>query len=88
MNKKTSCITDEQFNKIISLIYNGTKDGKIKPSEEIARMLTVTGNCALRIGDCTKLKMQSFIKEGEEYKYNITEEKTGKKSFLLYLVYS
>ena len=78
-NKKTSCINDEQFYKIISLIYNGTKDGKIKPSEEIAIILTITGNCALRIGDCTKLKLQSFIKEGEEYKYNITEEKTGKK---------
>jgi integrase len=79
MNKKTSCITDEQFNKIINLIYNGTSDGKIKPSEEIAIMLTITGNCALRIGDCTKLKLNSFIKEGEEYRYNIIEEKTGKK---------
>lgn len=78
-NKKTSCITDEQFNKIINLIYNGSSDGKIKPSEEIAIMLTVTGNCGLRIGDCTKLKLRSFIKEGKEYKYNIIEEKTGKK---------
>lgn len=78
-NKKTSCITDEQFNKIIKLIYNGSSDGKIRSSEEIAIMLTVTGNCALRIGDCTKLKLKSFIKEGEEYKYNIIEEKTGKK---------
>ncbi len=78
-NKKTSCITDEQFNKIINIIYNGSSDGKIKPSEEIAIMLTITGNCALRIGDCTKLKLNSFIKEGEEYRYNIIEEKTGKK---------
>lgn len=78
-NKKTSCITDEQFNKIINLIYNGSSDGKIKPSEEIALMLTITGNCGLRIGDCTKLKLKSFIKEGKEYKYNIIEEKTGKK---------
>jgi len=78
-NKKTSCITDEQFNKIINLIYNGSSDGKIKPSEEIAIMLTITGNCGLRIGDCTKLKLRSFIKEGQEYKYNIIEEKTGKK---------
>lgn len=78
MNKKTSCITDEQFNKIINLIYNGSSDGEIKPSEEIAIMLTITGNCGLRIGDCTKLKLKSFIKEGNEYKYNIKEEKTGK----------
>lgn len=78
MNKKTSCITDEQFNKIINLIYEGSHDGKIKKSKEIAIMLTITGNCALRIGDCTKLKLKSFIKEGDDYKYNIIEEKTGK----------
>lgn len=79
MNKKTSCITDEQFNRIINLIHDGSGDGKIKKSEETALILTVTGNCALRIGDCTKLKLNSFIKEGEQYRYNIVEEKTGKK---------
>lgn len=79
MNKKTSCITDEQFNRIINLIHDGSNDGKIRKSEEIALILTITGNCALRIGDCTKLKLNSFIKEGEQYRYNIIEEKTGKK---------
>ena len=78
-NKKTSCINDEQFDEIVNLIYKGSSDGKIKPSEEIALMLTITGNSALRIGDCTKLKLESFIREGEEYRYNIVEEKTGKK---------
>lgn len=79
MNRKTSCITDEQFNKIVNLIHEGSGDGKIKKSEEIALILTITGNSALRIGDCTKLKLNSFIKEGKNYKYNIVEEKTGKK---------
>ena len=78
-NRKTSCISEEQFNKIVNLIYEGTSDGKIKPSEEIALILTITGNCALRIGDCTKLKLNSFIREGNDYRYNIIEEKTGKK---------
>ena len=79
MNKKTSCITDEQFNKIVNLIHDGSGDGKIKKSKEIALILTITGNSALRIGDCTKLKLNSFIREGENYKYNIIEEKTGKR---------
>lgn len=79
MNKKTSCITDEQFNKIVNLIHNGSGNGKIKKSKEIALILTITGNSALRIGDCTKLKLNSFIREGDNYKYNIVEEKTGKK---------
>jgi len=79
MNKKTSCINENQFEKIINLIYNGSGDGKVRRSKEIAIMLTITGNCGLRIGDCTKLKLNSFIKEGNEYRYNIIEEKTGKK---------
>ena len=79
MNRKTSCITDEQFYKIVNLIHDGSQDGKIRKSEEIALMLTITGNCGLRIGDCTHLKLSSFIKEGDDYRYNIVEEKTGKK---------
>ena len=79
MNRKTSCITDDQFENLVNIIYKGTSDGKIKPSEEIALMLTITGNSGLRIGDCTKLKLNSFIKEANNYRYNITEEKTGKK---------
>ena len=78
-NRKTSCINNKQFEEIIKIIYNGTEDGKIRANEEIALILTITGNCGLRIGDCTKLKLESFIKEGEEYRYNIVEEKTGKK---------
>ena len=78
-NRKTSCINNKQFEEIIKIIYNGTEDGKIRANEEIALILTITGNCGLRIGDCTKLKLESFIREGEEYRYNIVEEKTGKK---------
>jgi integrase len=78
MNRKTACITDEQFDKIIDLLENGSSMGIIKPNKEIALVLTVTGNCGLRIGDCLNLKLSSFIKEGNEYKYNIKEDKTGK----------
>lgn len=77
MNKKTTCITDKQFDTIISLLYNG--NDKIKPNKEMALMLTITGNCGLRIGDCTKLTMNSFVKDGDDYRYNIREEKTDKE---------
>ena len=76
MNKTTTCITDEQFDTIVSLLYKG--NDKITPNKEMALMLTVTGNCGLRIGDFTKLTMKSFIKQGDNYYYNIKEEKTGK----------
>lgn len=84
MNRKTSCITDEQFDVLIDLLENGSELGVIKPNKEIALILTVTGNCGLRIGDCLNLKMSSFIKEGNDYKYNIKEDKTGKlRSFVI-----
>lgn len=76
MNKKTTCITDEQFDTIVSILFNG--NDKIKKNKEMAIMLTVTGNCGLRIGDCSKLTIDSFVKEGNDYYYNIKEEKTGK----------
>lgn len=77
MNKKTVCINDEQFDTIVSLMYNG--NDKISPNKEMALILTITGNCGLRIGDCVKLTMNSFVKEGDDYRYNIIEEKTDKK---------
>lgn len=84
MNRKTSCITDEQFDNIIELLENGSEYGVIRPNKQIALILTVTGNCGLRIGDCLQLKMSSFIKEGSDYKYNIKEEKTGKsRTFII-----
>ena len=77
MNRKTSCITDEQFNRIIGIMYHG--EANIKPNKEMAFILTVTGNSGLRIGDCLSLTLNSFIREGNEYHYNIIEKKTGKE---------
>lgn len=76
MNLKTKCLTDEQFDEIIRILQKG--EYNIKPNKEMAVILTVTGNCGLRIGDCLKLKLDSFIKEGDNYKFNIKEQKTGK----------
>lgn len=84
MNRKTSCITDEQFDTIIELLENGSEMNVIRPNKEIALILIITGNCGLRIGDCLSLKLNSFIKEGDEYKYNIKEDKTNKlRSFII-----
>ena len=77
MNRKTTCITDEQFNRIVTILYNG--EANIKPNKEMALILTVTGNSGLRIGDCLQLSLNSFIREGNEYHFNIIEDKTGKQ---------
>ena len=88
MNKKTTCITDKQFDTIISLLYNG--NDKIKPNKEMAIILTVTGNCGLRIGDCVQLTKKSFVKDGNDYRYDIHEQKTGKSRTTLipYQIYN
>lgn len=84
MNRKTSCLTDEQFDEIINILENGTPINTIRPNKEMALILTITGNCGLRIGDCLNLTMNSFIKEKGEYKYNIKEDKTNKiRSFMI-----
>lgn len=77
MNKKTTCITDDQFNRIVNILYKG--EDNIKPNKEMALIFTLTGNCGLRIGDCLSLTLDSFIEDGDDFRYNITEEKTGKK---------
>lgn len=77
MNRKTTCITDEQFNRIVTILYNG--EANIKSNKEMALILTVTGNSGLRIGDCLQLSLNSFIREGNEYHFNIIEDKTGKQ---------
>ena len=61
MNKKTTCITDEQFDNIINILFNGQPEAKIKPNKEMAIILTVTGNGGLRIGDCMQLSDRKSV---------------------------
>ena len=77
MNKRTAVITDEQYDNLVNLIYNGGKH--IRANKGMAVALIITGNCGLRIGDCLSLKLSDFVKQGDNHYFNITEEKTGKK---------
>lgn len=82
MNKETIALTDEQYVKIIQTIRSGfvCKDGhKVKPNNRIAVALMLEANLGLRICDILDLRLSSIIKDGERYRLNIIEKKSGLK---------
>lgn len=81
MNKKTITLTDQQYIDIITAIKSGfSHDGReYKPNDRIAAALTLEANLGLRISDILHLHFCDIIKDGERYRLNITEIKTGKE---------
>ena len=81
MNKRTVALTDQQYTCIITAIKGGfCCDGReYKPNERIATALTLEANLGMRISDILQLHYCDIIKDGERYRLNIQEIKTGKK---------
>ena len=82
MNKKTVALTEEQYKSIIGTIHSGfvCADGHIvKPNRRIATALSLEANLGLRICDILDLRLSSIIKDGERYRLNIIEKKSGLK---------
>lgn len=77
MNKKTVALTTEQYKEIISTMRSGFSG--CRPNNRIATALVLEGNLGLRISDILKLKLSDIVKDGERYRLDITEQKTGKK---------
>lgn len=80
MNKRTRALDGETYIKIISairqgFIYEGTH---FKPNERIATILVLEYNLGLRVGDILQLRMSSFVRDGDRYRLDIYEQKTGK----------
>lgn len=80
MNKRCVSLTEEQYNRSIELLRNGFMlEGKlVKPNERIATIEILQATLGLRLGDTLKLRMSSFVKDGNRYAIAIKEEKTGK----------
>jgi len=49
------------------------------PNNRVATILNLEANLGLRIGDIVKLRLNSFVRDGNRYRLDIVEEKTGKK---------
>ena len=76
MNKKTKALTTEQYNEIIQAMRDGFCG--CRPNERIATALVLEGNLGLRISDIVKLRPCDIVRDGERYRLEITEQKTGK----------
>lgn len=77
MNKKTIALTKEQYTEIIGTMRNGFLD--YRPNNRIATALMLEGNLGIRISDITELKLNNIVKDGDRYRLDLTEQKTGKK---------
>ena len=76
MNKKTKALTTEQYKEIIATMKEGFCG--CRPNERIATARVLEGNLGLRISDILKLRLCDIVKDGDRYRLEIVEQKTGK----------
>ena len=77
MNKKTNALTTEQYKEIIQTMKEGFCG--CRPNDRIATALVLEGNLGLRISDILKLRPADIVRDGDRYRLEITEQKTGKR---------
>jgi len=77
MNKKTTALTTEQYKEIITTMKEGFCG--CRPNERIATALVLEGNLGLRISDVLHLRLCDIVRDGDRYRLEITEQKTGKR---------
>ena len=77
MNKKTVALTEEQFKTIIETMRE--VNSFFRPNPRIATALVLEANLGLRISDILRLKLSDIVLDGERYRLDIIEQKTGKK---------
>ena len=77
MNKKTSALTTEQYKEIITTMKQGFCG--CRPNERIATALVLEGNLGLRISDILRLRPCDIVQDGDRYRLEIIEQKTGKR---------
>ena len=77
MNKKTAALTTAQYEEIISTMKKGFTG--CRPNERIATALVLEGNLGLRISDIVKLRLCDIVLDGDRYRLEIVEQKTGKR---------
>lgn len=80
VNKKCIALTEEQYKESIALLRSGFDlDGvSVRANPRIATIEVLQACLGLRLGDVLKLKMSSFIKDGNRWRLDIVEQKTKK----------
>jgi integrase len=77
MNKKTKALTTDQYREIIQAMKDGFCG--CRPNERIATALVLEGNLGLRISDILKLRPCDIVRDGDRYRLEVVEQKTGKR---------
>lgn len=76
MNKKTKALTTEQYKEIIQTMREGFTG--FHPNERAATALVLEGNLGIRISDILSLRPCDIVRDGDRYRLEIVEQKTGK----------
>lgn len=77
----TRVLTEEQFYLFVKTIKAGyvtEKGKKVRGNERIAFALILQANLGLRISDVVKLRLNDIVRDGNRYRLDIVEQKTGK----------
>ena len=77
MNKKTKALTTEQYKEIIQIMREGFSG--CRANDRIATALVLEGNLGLRISDIIKLRPCDIVRDGDRYRLEVVEQKTGKR---------
>lgn len=77
MNKKTKALTTEQYKEIIQTMREGFTG--FHPNERVATALVLEGNLGIRISDILSLRPCNIVRDGDRYRLEIVEQKTGKQ---------
>ena len=77
MNKKTKALTTEQYKEIIQTMRDGFCG--CRPNERVATALVLEGNLGLRISDIIKLRPCDIVRDGDRFRLEVVEQKTGKR---------
>ena len=77
VNKTTVALSKRRYKEIIKTMKEGGTG--FRPNTKIATALVLEANLGLRIEDILSLKLGDIIADGNRYRLNIVEKKTGKK---------
>ena len=77
MNKKTKALTQEQYKEIIAALKQGFCG--CRPNERVATALVLEANLGLRISDILRLRPCDIVRDGDRYRLEVVEQKTGKR---------
>lgn len=77
MNKKTLTLTTDQYSEIIKTMREGFTG--CRPNDRVATALVIEGNLGIRVSDVVRLRLADIVRDGNRYRLDIVEKKTGKR---------